>query len=141
MLGLCVVLRYTRFNLDLGESILIMSNEDFERKVEFIVSWQAQFTVDLDQLRETQSATAQTVSQMGDVVTRLAYVTNEGFKQLSQKIDVLVDSQIRSDEASNRRLEALDRRLEALAASQDRTETSLEELIRSLTKGRNGTDT
>jgi hypothetical protein len=33
----------------------MMSNEEFERRMAFIVEQQAQFTVDIQQLRESQS--------------------------------------------------------------------------------------
>lgn len=38
------------------------------------------------------------LTEAEDLITRLARVTNEGFKQLSVKIDALVDSQIRTDD-------------------------------------------
>ena len=68
-----------------------MSNEDFERKIEFIVNHQAQFAVDLQQLREAQART-------DEVVNRLATATLEGFKDVNTKIDALVDSQMRTEE-------------------------------------------
>jgi chromosome segregation ATPase len=86
----------------------MMNNEDFERKMAFIVNQQAQFAVDIDKLRETQAKTEETVNQLAaaqiqteaaqrkteEVLTRLAYVTNEGFKDVNRKIDALVNSQI-----------------------------------------------
>jgi len=92
-------------------------------------------------------------------------VTSEGFKQLIEKIDALVDSQIRTDDglnalrkrteerfeelaASDKRLNTkmeelaasdkrLDTKMEELAASQIRTEETLRRFIRSLGNGRN----
>ena len=64
-----------------------MSNEEFERKMEFILGQQAQFSSDIQILREAQSQTDQ-------LVTRLANVTFAGFKDVNAKIDALVDSQI-----------------------------------------------
>ena len=94
-----------------------MTNEEFEKKMEFIVEQQAQFATDIQQLRETQSQTAQ-------VVGRLANVTLEGFKDVNAKIDALVDSQIKLTEA------------------QSRTDENLRNLIvvvdRYFTEGRNG---
>jgi hypothetical protein len=65
-----------------------MSNEEFEKKMEFILEQQAQFTSDIQQLREAQAQTNQ-------IVNRLAAVTLEGFKDVNAKIDALVDSHIR----------------------------------------------
>lgn len=91
-----------------------MSNEEFERKMEFIVEQQAQFASDIQQLREAQARTEQVVahsgeivSQTGEIVARLANVTFEGFKDVNAKIDALVDSQIHTDENLRRTDESL----------------------------------
>ncbi len=93
----------------------MMNNEDFERKMTFIVNQQAQFAVDVDKLRERQDKTSESIDRLvaaqartdeeltllaaaqiktEEVVTRLAYVTNEGFKDVNAKINALVNSQI-----------------------------------------------
>ncbi|MGH9904240.1 MAG: hypothetical protein ACRD8U_01505 [Pyrinomonadaceae bacterium] len=69
-----------------------MNNEEFERKMAFIVDQQAQFAADISQMRELQAQTE-------TVVGRLAHATLEGFKDVNAKIDSLVDSQIRLTEA------------------------------------------
>ena len=40
-----------------------MNNEEFERKMSFIVEHQAQFAADIQQLQETQAQTEKVVSQ------------------------------------------------------------------------------
>jgi len=96
-----------------------MNNEDFDRKMEFIVNQQAQFAVAMERLKESQAQTeknvaqntetaAQTleaVAQTAETVARLANVTYEGFKQtfasfkeIDAKIEALVNSQIRADD-------------------------------------------
>jgi len=84
-----------------------MNNEEFERKMAFIVEQQAQFTSDIQQLQESQARTDQTVAQTGEIVARLASATLEGFKDVNSKIDALVDSQIRTDENLSRTDEQL----------------------------------
>jgi len=85
------------------------NNEYFERKMNFILEKQAQFAADMQRLEESQARTdqvvaemgeavTQAVSQVGDVVTRLANVTHAGFTDVNAKIDALVDAQIRSEE-------------------------------------------
>ena len=69
-----------------------MNNEEFERRMSFIVEQQAQFAADIQQMRELQAQTE-------DVVGRLAHATLEGFRDVNAKIDSLVDSQIRLTEA------------------------------------------
>jgi uncharacterized protein YjcR len=79
----------------------MMSNEDFERKMAFIVNQQAQFAVDIEKLREAQAKTEEAMTHLAgaqakteEVLTRLAYVTNEGFKDVNAKIDALVNSHV-----------------------------------------------
>ena len=69
----------------------MMNNEEFERKMEFIINHHAKLVVGMDELREAHRETEQ-------IVNRLAYVTNVGFKDVNAKIDALVDSQIVTDE-------------------------------------------
>ena len=69
-----------------------MNNEEFERKMSFIVEQQAQFAADIQQMRELQAQTE-------NVVGRLAHATLDGFRDVNAKIDSLVDSQIRLTEA------------------------------------------
>jgi hypothetical protein len=70
----------------------MMNNEEFDRKMAFIVEQQAQFAADIQQMRELQAQTE-------NVVGRLAHATLEGFRDVNVKIDSLVDSQIRLTEA------------------------------------------
>lgn len=78
-----------------------MSNEEFDRKMAFIVEQQAQFASDIQQLREVQTQFQATQEQTEHLVTRLANVTLEGFKDVNAKIDALVDSQIRLNKAQS----------------------------------------
>jgi ABC-type transporter Mla subunit MlaD len=72
-----------------------MNNEEFEKRMEFILEQQAQFASDIQQLREAQAQTEQ-------LVNRLASVTLEGFKDVNAKIDALVDSHVRLTESQAR---------------------------------------
>ena len=84
-----------------------MSNEEFERKMSFIIDRQAQFASDIQQLRDLQLQTEQSVSKTEQLVARLAAATLEGFKDVNVKIDALVDSQIRLSESQSRTDESL----------------------------------
>jgi len=84
------------------KEILIMSNEDTERRIIFIIEQQAQFASDIQQLREVQAQTEQ-------IVARLASATLEGFKDVNVKINALVDSQIRTDENLRNLVAVVDR--------------------------------
>jgi hypothetical protein len=76
----------------------MMSNEEIERKMAFIVEQQARFASDIQRLRESQARTDQVVAQTGEIVARLANVTHLGFNEVNAKINALLDSQIRTEE-------------------------------------------
>ena len=100
-----------------------MNNQEFDRKMAFIVEQQAQFASGIQQLRDSQAQlqesqaqlqesqartdqvvaqTAQVVGQMGEVVNRLANGTHAGFAEVNAKINTLVDAQIRTEENLSR---------------------------------------
>ena len=101
-----------------------MNNEEFDRKMAFIVEQQAQFASDIQLLQESHAQLQEVVGQMGEVVTRLANVTHVGFTEVNTKINALVDAQIRTEE------------------SVSRTDANLRDFIavvdRRFTEGRNG---
>lgn len=99
-----------------------MSNEEFQQEMDFIVGRQAQFASDMQLLRESQA-------QTDNVVARLAYVTLEGFKDVTAKIDALVDSQIRTDEKLTLTHERFTAKMDALVDAQMRTDETLRNLI------------
>jgi len=88
-----------------------MTNDEFEKRMEFLLGQQAQFSADMQQLGDAQTQTL-------EIVARLANGTLEGFKDVNAKINALVDSQIRTDEKIN-----------ALADSQKQTAEDLRNLI------------
>jgi hypothetical protein len=75
-----------------------MTYEEMQRTMQFIVEQQAQFTVDMQQLKESQVKTDGNVSQLTEIVARLAAATVEGFKNTNAKINALVDAQIQNEE-------------------------------------------
>jgi len=94
----------------------MMNNEEFERKMTFIVDQQAQFAADIQQMREFQAQTE-------NVVGRLAHATLEGFKDVNAKINALVDAQIRlnaSQAHTDENLARTDENLRNLIAVVDR---------------------
>ena len=87
----------------------MMSNEEIERKMAFIVEQQAQFASDIQRLQESQTRTDQVVAQTGEIVARLANVTHIGFNEVNAKINALVDSQIRTEENLRNLVAVVDR--------------------------------
>jgi flagellar basal body rod protein FlgG len=107
-----------------------MTNEEFERRMEFILEQQAQFASDIQQLREGIHQLREAQVQTDQVVNRLAAVTLEGFKDVNAKLDALVDSHLRMAEAQTK-----------LSETQAHTEETIRTLIavvdRYFTNGRN----
>jgi transposase len=100
----------------------MMNNEEFDRKMEFIVNQQAKFDANMQELQEAQKITEQNLNrfventkedlaQTKETLAELTTLTTEGFKWTIQrfnaiaenskhtdaKIDALIDSQIRTD--------------------------------------------
>ena len=98
-----------------------MTYEEMQKTMQFIIEQQAQFTVDIQQLKESQAKTeekvgqltanvsqvSEVVSQMSEVVSRLAGTTVAGFKDVNAKIDALVDAQMRNEENIKKTNEAV----------------------------------
>jgi hypothetical protein len=80
-----------------------MSNEEFEKKAEFIVEQQAQF--------------ASKIGQLEDIVTRLAKATLDRFEGSDKRVEIdernaaLVSSQIQTEENVNKTDEHLRNRI------------------------------
>ena len=117
---------------------LTMSNEEFDRRIAFLLEHHAKFASDIQHLREVQSHFQETQAQTEQVVARLAHATLVGFKDTKTKIDALVDSQIRTDNG----LKEVGLKIDSLADSQILTAESLQNLIavvdRYFRKGSNG---
>ncbi len=130
-----------------------MTNEEFERKIEFIVEHQAQFASDIQQLREAHAQTEQVVSRLANVVDQGLSVMLEAFKDSNAKIDALVNSQIALAQAQARTDENLkntDAKIDALvdaqirlSEAQSRTDADLKDVgvkIEALTQAQARTD-
>ena len=113
-----------------------MTNEEWDRKTEFLLNRQAQFDADMQELkREIKEAqkindkkiseaieiashaakaslhVAESVTKLAETVGHLTTATHESFrtvfdsmKRTDDKINVLIDSQIRSDERFDRHM-------------------------------------
>ena len=98
-----------------------MNNEEFEKKMEFILEQQAQFASDIGELKDVVARLANASLNRFEAIEEK---TARRFEDVDEKIAALVDSQVR------------------LTESQSRTEDSLRNLIavvdRYFSEGRNG---
>jgi hypothetical protein len=97
-----------------------MTNEEWNRKTEFLLNQQAKFDAGMQELKEAQAISEQKiakaaeaaehalegVSQLTDITAQLITTTTAGFRKVfehmkhtDQKIDVLVNSQILTEES------------------------------------------
>ena len=105
-----------------------MTNEEFNRKVEFLLSQQAKFEARMQHVEETQPKherkidetaelsrnTAKGLSELIDLTAqltntvvdgyRVVFELSESMKHTDEKINVLIDSQIRADERFERHI-------------------------------------
>lgn len=121
-----------------------MTNEEFERQKEFILGQQAQFSSDIIELNSG-------LTELRDIVTRLANATLSRLEVTDQRISALVDSQVRLQEAQSRSSEEMNVKFAALLDSQIRLQetqrktdenlNSLIDIVNSNLRGRNGGST
>jgi hypothetical protein len=97
-----------------------MTNEELEKKMEFIVEQQALFASDIGQLK--------------DIVTRLANASLNRLENLEDKVSVLVVAQIKTEGS----VSTLAERMAELAEAQAHTDQRLNALIDIVSQGRNG---
>jgi hypothetical protein len=95
-----------------------MSNEEMNKKMEFIVEHQAKFAADIEMMREVQAAESK--------------LRNEQYQKLSDALIGVVDivgSLARAQERTEDRINSLADDFSRLAQAQARTEESLKVLI------------
>jgi hypothetical protein len=86
-----------------------MNNEEFERKMSFIVEQQAQFAADIQQLQESQVQTDKVVNRLAKATLAGFNETLASFDNINVKISALVDSQIQTDQTLRNLIAVVDR--------------------------------
>jgi chromosome segregation ATPase len=103
----------------------MMSNDELQRKMDFIVNQQAQFSSDIQQLKELHAQAEQRMTKIEDVVLRLGNAT----VALTERVADLATAQTH-----------LDTKMAELADSQAHTDQRLNALIDIVPESRNGRD-
>jgi hypothetical protein len=107
---------YTALNLDLKEkSILMMSNEEFDRKMEFLLNQQPRFDAGMEELKEAQKQTEKKLHVFFEGLTELRNLTYDGFKLTAERFEVVA----RNFEVVSEKFNHTDDRLNALFSNTD----------------------
>jgi hypothetical protein len=131
-----------------------MTNEEFERKMAFIVEQQAQFNVDMDRLDRADAKLTRNLTRTARLLDLLAQEHLEWSRrweasiaaerearakansELDGKIAALIDGQIRHEEAHNRRMAAHEERMAELREEHAKTEGKLQKFLEGLARDR-----
>jgi hypothetical protein len=85
-----------------------MTNEEFEKRKEFILEQRAQFAAGMQELREAHARTELVVTQIEEIVARFEGKMREGSKEGRAKIDALINSQLQTEKALKKLRATLD---------------------------------
>lgn len=111
-----------------------MTNDETQRKMDFIVEQQAEFSADIQRLKELHTQAEGRLAKIEDVVLSLANLTENGFTNLAAAQTKLTAAQTDLTNAQT----LLDTRMAELAESQAHTEQKLNTLIDIIREQRNG---
>jgi Xaa-Pro aminopeptidase len=96
----------------------MMSNEEWERKMDFLLNQQARFDAEMYELKAAQARTDQRFAQTEEQIGNLAGLIHEGFglvlslfKKTDAEIKELKESQKLTDEALRKFIARFDRHL------------------------------
>ena len=76
-----------------------MTNEEWDKKAEFLLNRQAQFDVDMEELKKAQRETEKFLRQTAEMISSGTNVMFESFKITDAKIRELTESQKVTDQA------------------------------------------
>ena len=92
----------------------MMSNEEWDRKVEYLLNQQAQFEADMIEIKAVQAETSNFLARMADNLAQQSYVMFEGFnltkaeiRELEAKIDAQIKELKHSQQVTDKRVDRL----------------------------------
>ena len=108
-----------------------MTDEERQRQMDFIIEQQAQFITSFQKADER-------MTRIEELVGRLAVVTTQGFKDFGEKVNALVNAQIKTEERVSTLAEKLTELTEAQAHTDERLSVLINVVERYFSEGRNG---
>jgi hypothetical protein len=103
----------------------MMSNEEWERKMEFLLNNQAQFNVDMSRLEAAQAASEKRLDRISESLSSYATILCENFKITDSRILALTESHRRTDT----KIQELTVKVQELTDSQKLTDEQLRKFI------------
>jgi ribosomal protein L16/L10AE len=87
----------------------MMSNEEWDRKIEFLLNQQAEFDIDMRRLEAAQAASERRLDRTAEVLSSYATILFENFKITDARIRELTESQKLTDEELRKFIAKVDR--------------------------------
>jgi len=100
----------------------MMSNEEWERKMEFLLNQQAQFDADMIELKAAQKRTEKSIDRAAQNISHLAGFIHEGF---GLTMNLFKEADVKTREQQ----ELTESKIQKLAESQKLTDEALRKLI------------
>ena len=114
-----------------------MTDEERQRQMDFILAQQAQFSVNMDALRESQARTDETVSRLSTHVERLSTQVDRLSTQVD-RLSIQVEQLTTQVELVTRQQSHINEVVAVIADAQQHTDERLNALIDIVQQGRNG---
>ena len=89
----------------------MMSNEEWERKMDFLLNQQAKFDVEMYELKASQARTEESIDRAAKNISHLGGFLHEGFGLTMNMIEELKESQKLTNDALQKLLTRFDRHL------------------------------
>jgi predicted metal-binding protein len=89
----------------------MMSNEEWERKMEFLLNQQARFDAEMYELKAAQAASEKRLDRISEILSSYATMLLENFKITDARFRELAESQKLTNEALRKLLNRFDRHL------------------------------
>ena len=89
----------------------MMSNEEWERKMEFLLNQHAKFDAEMYELKAAQAASEKRLDRISETLSSYATILFENFKITDARIRELTESQKLTDEALRKLITRFDRHL------------------------------